>query len=111
MVNFNKSKKAVELALNTIVIAILIIIVLLVIVLIFTNKIGDTSKALNDNSATACNMNNAVIKTLGYKDVQPFPKSTTTGTPSCSGNYPEEISTLGTFKADGQDKVCCGIKQ
>jgi len=43
MVNYKNSKKGVELALNTIVIAILIIIVLLVIILVFTNKIGDTS--------------------------------------------------------------------
>lgn len=110
MVNFNKSKKAVELALNTIVIAILIIIVLLVIVLIFTNKIGDTSKALNDNSGTACNMNNAVVKTLGYKAVEERLKNTNGGV-SCTGSGYEEISTLGTIKKDNLDYVCCGTKQ
>ena len=112
MVNYKNSKKAVELALNTIVIAILIIIVLLVIILVFTNKIGDTSKTLNDNSATACSMNNPALKTMGYTNVDTFPyNEADTNKKGCSANY-EVISVIPISGKTGDldRKVCCGIK-
>lgn len=105
MVNFNKSKKGVELALNTIVIAILIVIVLLVIILIFTGKIGSTSKTLDQNSATACSVSNAAIKTMGYKHAELRLKSS-----DCTGGY-EQISVISVANdAAGNAQICCGIK-
>ena len=111
MVNYKNSKKGVELALNTIVIAILIIIVLLVIILVFTNKIGDTSKTLNDNSATACSMNNPALKTMGYTSVDPFTYNDQAEKKGCSPNY-EVISVIPISGKSGDldRKVCCGIK-
>lgn len=111
MVNFNKSKKGVELALNTIVIAILVIIVLLVIILVFTNKIGDTSKTLNDNSATACSMNNPALKTMGYDSVTPERYNEVATEKGCSGTSKViSVIPISGKTGDTNREVCCGIK-
>ena len=111
MVNYKNSKKGVELALNTIVIAILIIIVLLVIILVFTNKIGDTSKTLNDNSATACSMNNPALKTMGYTNVFERTYNVDATNKGCDPNS-DVISVIPISGKTGEPnrQICCGIK-
>lgn len=72
MVKLKSEKRGAEMALNTIVIALLVIIVMVVIIFVFTSNVGKTNEALSDNSATTCSLTNPAISILGYNEVRTY---------------------------------------
>ena len=109
----NKFKKAQSLPLNTIVIAMLVIIVLLVIIVFFTNSVSKSGDTINQNSATNCNLNNPVIKTLGYTDVMSVRIKDADGNKIEDVGVPSDyqiISSIPEEKKDDGYYACYGKK-
>ncbi len=91
-------KKGQALPLNTIVIAILVIVVLLVIITFFTGSVGDSGKAIDEQSISQCNLKNPTLATLGY----------TQAVPKADGQTCDETLTGSTNAAGISD--CCVLK-
>ncbi len=106
MVKIKSQKKAAELALNTIVLALLVIIVLVVIITFFMTKIGDTGESLDNNSASSCSVSNPAIQTLGYVNAGYVDSA------ECTGDW-SKISVIPGLKNEEGSiiGVCCGTKK
>lgn len=78
MVKLKSEKRGAEMALNTIVIALLVIIVMVVIIFVFTSNVGKTNDALGEQREL-CSLNNPVIIPLGYTEFRKINEDETTG--------------------------------